>query len=114
MNPNHPLDPILRLMETLRERAETRPPDSYTTKLLDGGPSKIGEKIREEADELLEAAGEPGDPGRKHFVYEAGDLLYHTLVLLAWKGVDVNEVASELARREGTSGLVEKANRKQG
>ncbi len=114
MNPNHPLDPILRLMETLRERAETRPPDSYTTKLLNGGPSKIGEKIREEAGELIEAAGEPGDAGREHFVYEAGDVLYHTLVLLAWKGVDINEVASELARREGTSGLVEKANRNQG
>ena len=113
MNPNHPLDPILRLMETLRERAETRPPDSYTTKLLDGGPAKIGEKIREEADELIEAASEPGDAGRKHFVDEAGDVLYHTLVLLAWKGVDINEVASELARREGTSGLVEKANRNQ-
>ncbi|TWT83847.1 Phosphoribosyl-ATP pyrophosphatase [Planctomycetes bacterium CA13] len=109
---SHPLEPLSRLMRTLAERAQTRPADSYTTKLLDGGPEKIGKKIREEAEELIEAASEEGDAGREHFVYEAGDLVYHTLVLLAYKGVDLNEVADELDRREGTSGLVEKANRK--
>lgn len=98
-------------METLRERAASRPAGSYTTKLLDGGPEKIGAKILEEAGEMIEAAGEPGEAGRDHFVYEAGDLIYHALVLLAWKGVELDEVAAELARREGTSGLVEKANR---
>lgn len=107
------LVPISRLMRTLSERARTMPTGSYTTKLLQGGPDKIGRKIREEADELIEAASEPGDDGREHFIYEAGDLIYHTLVLLAWRGVDVNEVAAELARREGTSGLTEKAARKQ-
>ncbi len=100
-------------METLAERQQTRPVGSYTTKLLEGGPAKIGDKILEEARELIEAAGEPGEDGRQHFVYEAGDLIYHTLVLLAWRGVDISEIASELARREGTSGLVEKANRNQ-
>jgi phosphoribosyl-ATP pyrophosphohydrolase len=105
------LAPFQRLMETLQERATTRPVGSYTTKLLDGGPPKIGDKIREEADELIEAASEPGDEGRQHFIYEAGDLIYHTLVLLAWRGVSLDEVAAELARREGTSGLTEKANR---
>jgi len=100
-------------METLCERAQSRPPKSYTTKLLDGGPAKIGGKIREEADEMIEAAGEPGDVGREHFIYEAGDLLYHAMVLLAWRGVTLDEVAAELARREGTSGLTEKANRDQ-
>ncbi len=60
---------------------------------------------------MIEAASESGDPGRAHFVYEAGDLIYHALVLLAWRGVDIDEVAAELARREGTSGLAEKANR---
>ena len=108
----HPLDPLVRLMQTLQKRAEERPAGSYTTRLLDGGTAKIGKKIREEAEELIEAADESGESGREHFVYEAGDLLYHTLVLLAWRGVDVIEVAEELARREGTSGLVEKANRK--
>lgn len=105
------LEPIARLMETLRNRAESRPAGSYTTKLLDGGVEKIGGKIMEEAAELVEAASEPGEAGREHFVYEAGDLIYHALVLLVWRGVDLAEVADELARREGTSGLVEKASR---
>jgi phosphoribosyl-ATP pyrophosphohydrolase len=108
---DHPLEPIQRLMLTLRERASDRPAGSYTTKLLRGGPDKIGGKIREEAEELIEAASEAGDAGREHFVYEAGDLIYHTLVMLAWRGVELDEVAAELGRREGTSGLVEKANR---
>ena len=105
------LIPLKRLMMTLQERAETRPAGSYTTKLLAGGPDKIGGKIREEADELIQAASETGDQGRAHFVYEAGDLLYHTFVLLAWRGVSLDEVAAELMRREGTSGLTEKASR---
>ncbi|MEM6468337.1 MAG: phosphoribosyl-ATP diphosphatase [Planctomycetota bacterium] len=105
------LESLQRLMETLAERAETRPPHSYTTKLMDGGIEKIGKKILEEAAELIEAADEPGVEGRTHFVYEAGDLVYHTLVLLAFRGVTLDEVAAELARREGTSGLAEKASR---
>ncbi len=108
---SHALDPLVRLMQTLSERAKERPAGSYTTKLMDGGPEKIGSKIREEADELIEAASEEGAAGREHFVYEAGDLIYHTMVMLAYRGVDIAEVAEELARREGTSGLVEKENR---
>ena len=107
------LQPLARLMQTLTERAEKMPEGSYTTKLMAGGAEGIGKKIREEAEELIEAASEDGPQGRDHFIYEAGDLLYHTLVMLAWKGVKLEEVAAELARREGTSGLVEKANRKQ-
>lgn len=103
--------PLERLMKTLRERAETRPSGSYTTRLMEGGPAKIGDKILEEARELIEAADETDSAGREHFVYEAGDLIYHTLVMLAYRGVDLSEVAAELARREGTSGLVEKASR---
>ena len=106
-----PLLPLRRLMETLSERAQTRPQGSYTTKLMEAGTGKIGEKILEEANELVEAADEPGAAGREHFVYEAGDLIYHMLVLLAYRGVNLDEVAAELGRREGTSGLVEKANR---
>ncbi len=107
----HPLEPLVRLMEMLQERTKSRPVGSYTTRLLDGGREKIGGKIREEANEMIEAAGESDDAGRQHFVYEAGDLIYHAMVLMAWRGVDIAEVATELARREGTSGLVEKANR---
>ncbi len=102
---------LRRLMQTLQQRAKNRPPKSYTTKLLDGGPAKIGDKIREEAEELIEAAAETGDAGRKHFVYEAADLLYHTMVMLAWRDVDIDEIIQELERREGTSGLEEKAQR---
>ena len=102
------LDSLSRLMQTLHQRAAS---GSYTTKLLDGGPERIGSKILEEARELIAAAEESGDEGRAHFVYEAGDLFYHALVLLAWRGVDIEEVAAELARREGTSGLAEKAAR---
>ncbi|MEM9643977.1 MAG: phosphoribosyl-ATP diphosphatase [Planctomycetota bacterium] len=105
------LSSLQRLMETLAERARELPEGSYTTKLMRGGSQKIGRKILEEAQELIEAADEPGDEGRAHFVYEAGDLIYHTLVMLAHRGVDLSEVAAELARREGTSGLVEKASR---
>lgn len=78
---------------------------------MEGGTQKIGAKILEEAAELIEAADEDGDEGRAHFIYEAGDLLYHTFVLLAYRGVDLAEIATELGRREGTSGLVEKASR---
>ncbi|WP_153558100.1 phosphoribosyl-ATP diphosphatase [Roseimaritima sediminicola] len=103
---------LRRLMDTLARRAHERPPGSYTTKLLDGGLEKIAGKIREEAEELIEAGGEADTAeGRAHFVYEAADLLFHTMVLLAWRGVDIDDVAKELERREGTSGLVEKANR---
>ncbi|SMP70790.1 phosphoribosyl-ATP pyrophosphatase [Neorhodopirellula lusitana] len=109
-----PLLPLSRLMTTLAERAVTRPPGSYTTKLLEGGTEAIGKKIREEAEELIEAVDEDGDEGRKHAVYEAGDLIYHTLVMLAHRGIHLDEVAAELARREGTSGLAEKAARKKG
>ncbi|TWT96353.1 phosphoribosyl-ATP diphosphatase [Neorhodopirellula pilleata] len=110
--PESPLEPLTRLMATLTHRAATRPPGSYTTKLLDGGAEKIGGKIREEAEELIEAVGEDGEEGRQHAIYEAGDLIYHTLVMLAYRGITLDEVAAELARREGVSGLAEKAARK--
>jgi phosphoribosyl-ATP pyrophosphohydrolase len=103
--------PLARLNETLAQRAETRPAGSYTTKLMEGGAPAIGAKIEEEAAELIEAASENDAAGRAHFVYEAADLLYHTMVLLAWRGVSLEEVAAELGRREGTSGLVEKQQR---
>ncbi|MEM1226063.1 MAG: phosphoribosyl-ATP diphosphatase [Planctomycetota bacterium] len=107
------LAPLKRLMQTLRQRADERPEGSYTTKLINGGVDAIGDKVREEALEFIEAAGESGESGRQHAIYEAGDLLYHAMVLMAWRGIDLDEVVTELARREGTSGLDEKASRTQ-
>lgn len=105
------LEPLDRLMRTLTERARSLPEGSYTTKLMRGGVPALGRKIMEEAGEMVEAASEVGEEGRKHFVYEAGDLLYHAMALLAFRGVTLDEIAAELARREGTSGLAEKASR---
>ncbi len=102
-----------QLMQVILERKEKRPPHSYTTKLLDEGVPTIGRKITEEAAEVIEAAGELGDPGHHHLTHEAADLVYHLLVLLAWRGVGLDEVEAELARRFGISGLDEKASRKQ-
>ncbi|TWT78541.1 Phosphoribosyl-ATP pyrophosphatase [Posidoniimonas polymericola] len=107
--------PLDALEQTIRERADAaRQGDggkSYTVKLLTGPLEKLCGKVTEEAGELVEAASEQGDEGRAHFVYEAGDLLYHTLVLLRRHGVDLAEVEHELARRFGISGIEEKASR---
>ena len=104
--------PIDALVATIRQRAESPGEKSYTSKLLAGGVDAIGPKVIEEAQEFVEAASELGDAGRSHFVYEAADLIYHTLVLLRSRGVELSEVESELARRFGISGLEEKASRK--
>lgn len=105
--------PLDALEETIRQRAAEPSENSYTSKLLKGELSVLGGKVLEEAAELIEAAEEEGDAGRSHFVYEAGDLLYHTLVMLRRRGVELAEVEAELARRFGISGLEEKASRKQ-
>jgi len=104
-------EPILnRLMAVIRDRRRRRPADSYTTRLFDGGASAIAAKVREEAEELTEAAmAAPLDPAQ--VTHEAADLLYHLLVLLANREVGLEEVEAELARRFGTSGLAEKASR---
>ena len=102
---------LARLMRLIEQRKAEMPAGSYTTKLLTGGVAKIGRKINEEAAEVVEAATEPGEAGRQHLIYEAGDLLYHLFVLLAHNQVSLSEVEAELARREGVSGLEEKASR---
>jgi phosphoribosyl-ATP pyrophosphohydrolase len=109
---NH-VDVLDRLMATIEHRRATRPAGSYTTVLLDGGLEAIGAKVREESGELIEAAAEPGEAGRQHAVREAADLVYHLLVLLAWREIPLADVEAELARRFGISGLDEKAARGQ-
>ena len=108
---NDPNEVFVRLMETVQERARTLPENSYTTKLFQGGVTKIGKKITEEAAEVVEAAGESGDAGRSHLIHEVADLWFHTMVMMAHCGIDLTDVAAELARREGTSGLEEKRRR---
>lgn len=107
--------PIDALEATIRERAASGDGgSSWTAKLLAGGVEKIGPKVTEEAGEMVEAAAEPGDDGREHFVYEAADLFYHAMVLMRWRGVDLEEVEAELARRFGVSGIAEKESRSRG
>src|SRR5262245_30895806 len=100
-----------QLMSVLEGRKVNPPPNSYTARLYSGGDTKIGAKITEEAQELLEAAGESGDQGRRHLVHESADLIYHLLVLLAYHDIKLEEVEAEIARRFGQSGLDEKAAR---
>jgi len=103
--------PLDLLEQTILARQAAPDEKSYTAKLLAGGVEQIGGKILEEAAELVEAAGEPDEAGRQHTIREAGDLVYHMLVLLASRGVRLEEVEAELARRFGVSGLEEKASR---
>lgn len=98
-------------MGIIQDRKANPPEKSYTTSLFQGGVEKIGGKIMEEAAEVIEAAGEPGDAGRSHLIYESADLIYHLFVLLGHKGIPLSEVEGELARRFGMSGIDEKANR---
>lgn len=99
------------LMAVLEDRKTNPPPNSYTARLYAGGDAKIGAKILEEAHEIVEAAGETGDQGRRHIVYEASDVIYHLLVLLAHHNIKLDDVEAEIARRFGQSGLDEKASR---
>jgi phosphoribosyl-ATP pyrophosphohydrolase len=103
---------LARLMAVVEDRKANPPAKSYTTTLLAGGVPKIGEKIREEAAEVIEAAGEPGEAGRTHLIQEAADLIYHLFVMLGYRDVKLAEVETVLAGRFGISGLDEKAARK--
>lgn len=100
------------ILETLEQvivaRKGESPDRSYTSRLLAGGVSKVGGKVTEEAGELVQAAAAETDA---RVVSEAADLIYHTLVLLACRGLSLAQVEDELARRFGVSGLDEKAAR---
>jgi phosphoribosyl-ATP pyrophosphohydrolase/phosphoribosyl-AMP cyclohydrolase len=87
---------VRALAAVIAERKRTAPPESYTAKLFAGGVDRIGKKIGEEAVEVVIAA-KNADPAE--LVWETADLLYHTLVLLAERGVSLDAVGAELARR---------------
>lgn len=97
-----------RLAATVAARKGADPDTSWTAKLLAKGPEKCAEKFGEEAVEaIIEAV--KGD--RAKLTAEAADVLYHLLVMLAARDVTLAEVLAELERREGTSGIEEKARR---
>jgi phosphoribosyl-ATP pyrophosphohydrolase len=96
------------LQARVAERAKAPPDQSWTAKLLAGGPSRAAKKFGEEAVELVIALTEGEKPS---IVSEAADVLYHLLVGLHSRGINLDEVMVELESRAGQSGLVEKAAR---
>jgi phosphoribosyl-ATP pyrophosphohydrolase len=100
-----------RLWRVIETRRGADPATSYTAKLLARGKAKVAQKLGEEAVEAV-IEGVRGD--REALVRESADMLYHLFVLWAAAGVAPEDVAAELARREGTSGLDEKKSRKSG
>lgn len=101
-------DILERLADTLEARKQASPDSSYVAKLYAKGTDAILKKIGEEATETVMAAK---DGQAEKIIYEVADLWFHTLILLAYKGLKPTDVLNELARREGLSGLTEKANR---
>jgi len=100
---------LCHLADVIESRRNVAPSASYVAKLLHEGEDKVLKKIAEESAEVLMASK---DGNRSHVVREVADLWFHCLVLLAHHGARPEEVLDELLRREGTSGIVEKASRK--
>jgi len=101
---------IDRLFETVVSRKGGDAAESYTAKLFARGTDKIAEKLGEEAVETVIAAVTKDRDG---MIGESADLIYHLLVLWADAGIRPEDVLAELERREGTSGIAEKASRKE-
>lgn len=102
-------DILARLADTLEARKQADPQSSYVAKLYHKGLDAILKKVAEEAAETIMAAK---DGERDKIIYETADLWFHSMVLLARAGIRPEEILDELARREGLSGLAEKAARK--
>ncbi|NJB96441.1 phosphoribosyl-ATP diphosphatase [Sphingomonas sp. ABOLD] len=96
------------LEQTIRDRRLGDPATSYVAKLTARGRAKIAQKLGEEATEAVIAAIQDD---RAELVKESADLLFHLLVLLADMGLSLDDVRAELVRREGVSGIAEKAAR---
>ena len=97
-----------RLDLTIQRKATESPNKSHTAKLLKKGTEKCAEKFGEEAIELIVASVKKK---KKEIIGEAADTLYHMFVLLRSKNISINEVLTELASREGISGIEEKRKR---
>lgn len=102
------MDTLTRLETTIAQRLTASPEQSYVAKLHAKGLAKIAQKLGEEATETVIAALTEDEA---ELVGEAADLLFHLMVLLAEKRVPLADVLAELDRREGLSGLAEKAAR---
>ena len=90
-------------------RKQADPSSSYVASLFAKGQDAVLKKVAEEAAETL-LASKDGD--KLQIVRETADLWFHCLVLLAWHGLGPDDVLAELRRREGISGIDEKASRK--
>lgn len=102
------MDTLARLEATVTGRLSADPGSSYIASLKAKGLPAIARKLGEEATEAVVAALSGSDD---ELVGEAADVLFHLTVLLAAKGISLEQVMAELERREGTSGLEEKASR---
>jgi phosphoribosyl-ATP pyrophosphohydrolase len=98
------------LVATITSRAGGDPATSHTAQLLSKGPARVAKKLGEEAVETAIAAAQGK---REEVVTESADLLFHLLVLWQAMGVSPADVMDELKRREGVSGIAEKAARKE-
>jgi len=107
----HAQSTLPQLWQELVERRDSTAAKSYTRSLLDAGVQKIRAKVEEEALELSRALQSEQD---SRVISEAGDVLYHVLVGLLARNVSLRDLEGELAKRSGTSGLVEKASRTPG
>lgn len=103
-------DVLSRLSELLEARKSADPASSYVAKLYAKGMDSILKKVGEEATETVIAAK---GGNKEELIYETADLWFHTLVMLSYAGLEAQDVLNELARREGLSGIVEKASRKE-
>lgn len=104
-------DVIERLEAAIAARRNADPSTSYVASLNAKGLDQILKKVAEEAVETV-LASKVGD--RASIVHETADLWFHCLVMLGWHGIPLAEVLAELERREGRSGLEEKASRPKG
>ena len=105
------MNPLETLAATIEARRAADPETSWTARLLAQGPEKAAEKFGEEA---IEAVIEAVRGDRDALTREAADVLYHLLVMLAVRDVGLSDVLAELKRREGVSGIAEKAARDKG
>jgi len=106
-------DILNKLANTLEQRKKADADSSYVASLYHKGLDKILEKVGEEAFETVLAAknAENNPKNRDKVIYETADLWFHSLIMLSQLDISPDEILIELARREGLSGLEEKANR---